>query len=148
MTNQLTSEEAKHLRIIREYTALITSEENVLGLCGYQPTLTKVRTAYQAGEITDSDLSLVLNNLAISLKGESEAFANQAQCLEHMFGDMKPDAKLSPVVLSTIEQCTAIQDIMGEDLKKKSYSGPRRKAKKKEEAINVSALPAHLRYLV
>jgi len=143
---EMTVEEAKHLRIVREYTELVTSVENHLKLCGYQPTLNKVRKAYHAGQVTDADLTLVLNNLAVTLEGEPEAFANKKQAMKYMFGDNTPDVKLNPTTLSVIEQCTAIQDIMGDDLKPKRYSGPRRK-KKEEVAINTAALPAHLRHL-
>lgn len=148
MTKQaLTPEEAKHLRIIREYTELVTSSANHLGLCGYQPKLTKVREAYQAGQVSDSDLQLVLNNLAIDLQGEAESFRDKKHAWSYMFGDTKLTTKPSPIVLSIAEQAIAIKDILGDDLKKK-YTGPRRKAVKKTEAINVSALPEALRHLV
>ena len=143
----ITPEEAKHNRVVQEYTELITSQDNYLGLCGNQPTLTKIRQAYQTKEISDTDLALVLNNVAITLKGEPEAFANEKEAFKYMFGDIT--SKPSPTVLSIAEQAAKIKDIMGEELsKKKKYSGPRKKkAVKPTEAINMAALPIHLQYL-
>ena len=146
--SELTYEEAKQIRIVKEYRVLVTAKRNDLGLCGYQPTLNKVRTAYQANEITESDLDIVLNSLAQSLQGESEAFKSKKHALEYMFGKQLKRAAaqptLSPVVLSAIEQCAVVKDLMP---KKKAYTGPRRKKEKKVETINVSALPAHLQHL-
>ena len=70
---------------------------------------------------------------------------NKDKAMAYMFRDIKfvPETKSTPI--STSEQIAAISIIMADT--KKKYSGPRRKAVKKDESINVSALPAHLQHL-
>ena len=142
----LTPEQARHQRIMREYTELVTAKKNLIGLCGYQPTLTKIRKAYQADKISDSDLQLVLNNVAITLGGEAEPFENKEQAWAYMFKDSKPEPKKPTPSIE--EQRILVRAINAKyDEPKKKYSGPRRKPKKKVEPINVAALPASLRHL-
>ncbi len=143
----ITSEEAKHIRIVKEYTTLVTDPVDVINLCGYQPSLNKVRTAYHNGELSESDLYLVLNELATTLEGEPESFKSSKHAFKYIFSGSKPKAKLNPEVLSVMEQAEAIARIMPEK-KTTSYQGPRKaKAKKKEVSINIGALPAHLQHL-
>ena len=148
--SELTSEEAKHIRILNEYKALVTDPVDVINLCGYQPSLNKVRTAYHNGELSESDLLLVLNELATTLQGEPESFKSAKHAFEwmwrDMFKDMKP-AELNPEVLSTLEQAEIIARIMPEKKKASTYAGPRKAKKKKETTINMSVLPAHLQHL-
>lgn len=144
---ELSPEQVRQKKQVMEYTELVTNPTNHIGLIGNQPTLTRIRTAFHNKEITSQELTLVLTKLAQDLDGQDEPFKDHKAVYKYMFGNTKPKAKLTPTVLSAAEQAAIIQGIMPE--KKKSYSGPRKKAAPKpEDKINKSALPAHLQYLV
>lgn len=133
-----------HNRILKEYTKLVTSPTNLINLTGHQPSLIKIRKAYHSNTITEYELHLVLNNLAIKLKGEEEPFEDKKAIYKYMFGNDPRPIKLSPPTLSAIEQAAAIQRIMPKK-KKPAYTGPRKK--KVEDKIKVSILPESLRAL-
>jgi hypothetical protein len=141
---ELSPEEVRLIKQIEEYTKLVTDPTDLIGLCGNQPTLTKIRSAYQNKEITSEELTLVLTKLAQDLAGQEEPFDEAKEVYRYMFPqDLKPE--LNSIVLSAAEQVIAIKGILP---KKKSYSGPRKKKEKPVISINKTVLPAHLQHLV
>lgn len=139
---KLTPEQVKQIKTINELRAAVKSDHDHIGLMGNQPSLRKIRTAYQADEISDTELELVLTALYNTTGGEPEPFKDAKDFYNEVFAGTLPTKKKFTPTLSVAEQAAAIKDIMPQ---KKKYSGPRRKAKKKEVKIDVSVLPPELR---
>lgn len=128
---------------ITEYINVVVKKENTIDLMGYQPTLKKIRKAWHNQELNEAELRLVLTKLAQDLGGEAETFKSAKHFYHEAFNGIKAP-KLNPKTLSAIEQTSLIKDILPQ---KKKYTGPRQKKVIKEQPINKSALPAHLRHL-
>ena len=138
-------EQVKLEKQILEYTALVLAPEDNIGLLGHQPKLRKIRQAFKSGSISESDLDIVLTNLASTLEGKSESFTSLDQFVRSKFD--APKAKVERPIPTQAEQLAIIKGVLGE--KKTSYTGPRRKsAVKKEDKVDYSVLPASLRHLV
>lgn len=138
-----TAEQIKHEYAVNEYMQAIKSEVNHIGLMGHQPRLSKIRKSYQAGELQESELELVVEALAKELKGEPEPFKSKRDFLQKTFGGSKVKVKQA---LTEQESIDAIARIMGDDKPKraKKKSAP----KKKQVSIDTSVLPEHLKHLI
>ena len=136
-------EQIKHEHAVSEYMQAIKSERNIIGLMGHQPRLSKIRKSYQAGELQESDLELVVNALAKELKGEPEPFKSKRDFVQKVFGGTKASVTN---VLTGQEEIDAIARIMGDEALKKANkkSAP----KKKQISIDTSVLPEHLKHLI
>jgi len=139
-----TPEQVKLEIQIKEYVDLITRAEDIIKLTGHQPTLHKIRKAYKSKHISKKDVTLVCTRLAEDLQGEEEPFKSHKDVYKHMYP--KPKAKLTPAILTAVEQASKVGSILGS--KKKKATKKAKPATKTIQPINKSALPASLRHLV
>ena len=138
-----TPEQVKLEKTIEEYIKMVTDRADNIGLMGHQPRLRKIRESYHNGELSNSDLILVLTALAQELGGEAEPYKSVQDFANHAFKDMNWEKPAPKPQLTAAEQAAAIKDILGD----KKKSKPRKKAEPKPIVINKAALPEHLRHL-
>jgi len=141
--------ESKHKRVVKDYLKLVTDDENLIGLSGHQPTLIKIREAWENGELEHNTLLLVLNNLAIELEGEEESYSSiKTFSKEWCNIGIKADAGRgkSEIVKSIQEQADIVSAMFKP--KKKASSAKKSKPEPKIVSIDVNALPESLRHLV
>ena len=138
-----TPEQVRLEKQVAEYTDAVVRKEDIIGLMGHQPTLKNIREAWHNEELSELELKFVLTKLAQKLNGEPEPFKSAKHFYREIFKNIKAQ-ELNPIALSAIEQAALIKDILPQ---KKKYSSPRKKKVIKQEPINKSVLPAHLRHL-
>lgn len=129
----------------QELLEAVKSPTNIIGLMGHQPSLKKVRQAYDNNEINEQELAEVLQELAETIK-DQESFKSKEDLFRHMFPNPTKSITKTIPNLTQEEQLAYIKSTMPE---KKKYSGPRKKAApKKVVTIDVSLLPPELRGLL
>ena len=139
--------ESKHKRVVKDYLKLVTDDENLIGLSGHQPTLIKIREAWENGELEHNTLLLVLNNLAIELEGEEESYSS-IKTFSREWHNAKPGlGKTSEIEIKSIQEQADIVSAMFKP-KKKASSAKKSKPEPKIVSIDVNALPESLRHLV
>lgn len=136
-----TPEQVKKRKTITELHKVVCDSDDRTGLYGHQPTLVRIRQAYQAGECDLNQLEILLEALYAKTEGEEEPFESAKAFYKYMFPTLStPEPKPE---LSKAEQAKAIKAILGKDMKKT----PKRKSAPKPVAakIDTSLIPEHLK---
>ena len=142
MSDNLTPEQVKKIKTVSDYREAVKSDTDYIGLMGHQPSLKKIRFAYQNSEINDTELEIVLNALYDKTGGEAEPFKSAKHFYHEYFVTKKKHVPVKEK-LSAHEQAEAAKAILGDDAKK--VKKPKKQNKKPAITIDPSLLPDDLK---